>query len=77
MTRYDSLPFRLRGFKVNVIFLFLGLTQLAYFSCRVCDEPKKFERSNETCCVTHQPLIVTRSFSPDFVIADLGRLLIV
>ncbi|HEY9803654.1 MAG TPA: hypothetical protein V6D25_25145 [Leptolyngbyaceae cyanobacterium] len=40
-------------------FSILGLTQLAYFSCRVCDAAKIFERSNETCSVTHQPPIVT------------------
>ncbi len=37
----------------------IGLTQLAYFSCRVCDAAKVFERSNETYSVTHQLSIVT------------------
>ena len=33
--------------------------QLAYFRCRVCDPAKRFERSNETCSIMDQPLIVT------------------
>ena len=37
----------------------LGLTQLAYFSCRVCDAVKISERKNQTYSVTHQPPIVT------------------
>jgi hypothetical protein len=47
------------GLVIEEIFTFLGLTQLAYFLCRVCDATKVFERSNETYSVTHQPSIVT------------------
>ncbi len=39
------------------------LSGLDIIRCRVCDAAKKLERSNKTDSVTHQPPIVTRSFS--------------
>jgi hypothetical protein len=44
--------------------MYLGLTQLAYFFCRVRDAASIFERSNKTFNVTHQPPTVTVGFSP-------------
>ncbi len=40
-------------------------SQQSYFFCRVRDAVRIFYRSYETDSVTHQPPIVTRSFSPD------------
>ena len=48
------------------------LQGLAHFFCRVRDAARVFERSNETCSVTHQPPIVTRSFNPDIVSSRIG-----
>ncbi len=39
--------------------MLLGLTQLAYFFCRVRDAARIFERSHQAFNLTHQSPIVT------------------